>query len=126
MYVEASLIGSLPVQMKLSLRIISFTIAMLIAGREALAFGSALSATFDLSWSEEGNPMNDTWLLECEGAEECDDQEDESNDDAPSHLESCKHDSQHGEDFCLISDTSKFDYLIRSSEFYIYVLNLRL
>lgn len=126
MNVGASLICSLPLQMKLSLRIISFTIAMLIAGREALAFGSALSATFDLSWSEEGNPMNDAWLLECEGAEECDDQEDEFNDDSPSHLESCKHDSRHSEYSCLISGSSKFDYLLRSSEFYIYVLNLRL
>jgi hypothetical protein len=112
--------------MKLVLRIISFTIAMLIAGREALAFGSALSATFDLSWSEEGNPINDSWLLECEGAEECDDQEDEFNDDSPSHFESCRHDSRYSEYFCLISGTSKFDFLLRSSEFYIYVLNLRL
>jgi hypothetical protein len=112
--------------MKLSLRIISFTIAMLIAGREALAFGSALSATFDLSWSEEGNPMNDTWLLECEGAEECDDQEDEFNGDSPSHLQGCKQHSWHHTDFYLISGISKFDYLIRSSELYIYVLNLRL
>jgi|GEM_PF-3496804 len=112
--------------MKLVLRIISFTIAMLIAGREALAFGSALSATFDLSWSEEGNPMNDNWLLECEGAEECDDQEDELNDDSHSRFDGCKHDSYHGEGLRLISDTSKFDFLIRSSEFYIYVLNLRL
>jgi hypothetical protein len=42
---------------------------------------SALSAKCETCWSEEANPINDNWLLECEDAEECDDQEDECNEE---------------------------------------------
>ena len=114
------------VRMKPTLRIVSFIIAMLIAGRETMAFGSALSAKFDACWSEEGNPINDNWLLECEGAEECDDQEDECNEETAAKLNCFGQTKRHLLNFSLTSCTSKFDFLIRVPEFYIYVLNLRL
>jgi hypothetical protein len=101
-------------------------IALLIAGKEVIAFGNALSQSNTICWTYDHGAAGENWLLECEIEEEADENDENSGVTSSSSFVS------HGKLFFFFADCdvrvdlSKFEFLTRFTEFYIYVLNLRL
>lgn len=112
--------------MKLSFRVVTFLIALLVAGKEVVAFGLALSPSKDVSWSAREAFSNDHWVLENEIEEETDDR---NKDDFDAHDFSVSPVSYFRQIHHLLGSClfiNRFYFLVRHTEFYIYVLNLRL
>ena len=109
-----------------SLRIITLLIALLIAGKEVLALGSALGISDDVCWTHQETASIGKWLLENEAEEESDEKAADNLGFAEtSVLDSTIVSFLQGILNSAIS-LREFDFLIRYPEFYIYVLNLRL
>ena len=112
--------------MNSSLRLITLLIALLIAGKEAIALGHAISSLDSVSWSDQGGDFSEPWLLEYEGEEETDKQDDHPEYSSSSPLFK-QHYSSYPSAFLIASlCKSSPEYVSIHPEFYIYVLNLRL
>jgi hypothetical protein len=112
--------------MNFILRVITFIVALLVAGKEVISLGHVLGFSEESSWSAQPSVAGDPWLLENEAEEEADDKDEDvfgfghSSDLLFSNIRKSNYLAG------SIGCRSKFEFLARHTEFYIYVLNLRL
>lgn len=79
-----------------------------------------------MCWADDDGAAGENWLLECESEEETDENDENSGVTSSSSLFSQRNPVFLFEVYDVRADLSKFEFLTRFTEFYIYVLNLRL
>ena len=111
-------------RMNFRMRVICCFIALLIAGKEVVAFGHFSAVSSGVSMRDFSGEVSGDWVMECEEAPET---ESETSDDFTDSLSAgeCDLEIRRGWSFRL---TTGFNALPKFavSEFYIHVLNLRL
>jgi len=112
--------------MKSWCRILCLLIALLVAGKEVVAFGHASPLSLSLSMNEHAGESAADWVIECEVAPECEGESDATvvatDAIADGHC-SCQYRLQSTVHARL---NRQRIFKLAVSEFYIYVLNLRL
>jgi hypothetical protein len=105
-----------------ALRICCFVIAFLIAGKAVVSFNDAFLTKGSGFVSENGMNESNHWLMECEGEEESDNSPDNHEERSWNQIANCTQSLNSG----LPSRWSQSRKLSHDSQFYLYLLNLRL
>lgn len=109
-----------------SLRITTILIALLIAGKEILALGSALGVSDDVCRSHCETAANEQWVLENEAEEEAEERVNLVLGISETSIFNSNLIAFLNAGLNSSTSLSEFKFLVRYPEFYIYVLNLRL